>query len=919
MDEIDSNRMIVHEIRERINELDENECLGLLDNIYNTWIYKSNTGNVFDYGKVALKNFGLDENNLLAGQFEEAYKRKIGEITYLHLKFMKDKMDEEDTEFEEDENTRDIKMKFNKIFQSILDAKYAIKSFLFLESSMAEEEYVPTDKDVDLYRFIPMDYSDMSPYQKLLLYLLEQLQHHEYRRYDGECYKQLYTEEGYNTHSWKKAMTLKQFINNVTNKHTNPYMWKCLTSAKDNCKAAAQYLNDYIGSEFEDVCRDRHVFSYKNGIYIAKKYNDEKDIYYDEWIPWGTKTIGNSVVACKYFNETFIDLSNMDWFDIIGTYCKNFKGIMDYQEWPEEVQKWLCIMIGRSMYDLGEIEEWQVIGYLLGQAGSGKSYAADTPILMYDGSIKMVQNLKKGDKLMGDDSTVRNVISCTAGVDMMYKIKQENGMEYVVNGLHELCLKVKCEDYCIINGIKYKKDDIIEINVENYMDLSDSQKKELKGYKVPIDWEEKEVSIDPYILGLSLGNGSSSYIPNIYKINSRNVRLQLLAGLLDSTESTGKLFSTNESFNIIIIQKNKKLAEDIEFIVRSLGFYTKIQECKNEDTYYRMRISGNLEQIPTKVQRKQVTSGKQVKDYLSTSIEIEEYKADYFYGVQLDGNKRMVLGDFTVGHNSTILTKIVKIIYESCDVGVLSNNIEKKFGLSALESKFLFIGPEIKGNLSLEQSEFQSLISGEDLQIAKKMQTATSVVWKVPGMLAGNEVPSYTDNAGSISRRLLVFKFDRKVQKGDTRLGKKLAKELNFIIQACNRAYQYAVNTYGEKDIWNIVPNYFKKTKDQMAENTNALTNFLKSDKVRVSPELYVRERIFVQALKEHCSANNLGGYKWNSDYYLGPFETFKISLDKNKKLKYPNKVGATYYYGSFVMGCDILSDMDNNDFDPEE
>lgn len=638
MDEIDANRMIIHDIRERINELDEDECYELLDNIYNSWIYKSKSGNIFEYAQTAIKNFGLDENNLLAGQFEEAYKKKIGEITYLHLKFMKDKMADELEE--EDDDTRDIKMKFNKIFQSILDAKYAIKSFLFLESSMSEEEYVPTDKDVDLYRFIPMDYSDMSPYQKLLLYLLEQLQHHEYRRYDGECYKQLFTEEGYNTHSWRKAMSIKQFINNVTDQHTNPAMWKCLTSSKDNCRAAVQYLTDYIGSEFEDIVRDRHVFSFKNGVYIAKKYDEDKDIYYDQWIPYGSKTIGNSVVACKYFNDTFIHLPDMEWFDIIIEHCPNFKGIMDYQEWPEEVQKWLCIMIGRCMYDLGEIEEWQVMGYLLGQAGSGKS---------------------------------------------------------------------------------------------------------------------------------------------------------------------------------------------------------------------------------------------------------------------------------------TILTKIVKIIYETCDVGVLSNNIEKKFGLSALEDKFLFIGPEIKGNLSLEQSEFQSLISGEDLQIAKKMKTAQSVVWKVPGFLAGNEVPSYTDNAGSISRRLLVYKFDKKVQKGDTRLGKKLAKELGYIMQACNRAYQEAVNIYGEKDIWSIVPKYFKKTKDQMAENTNALTNFLKSDKVRVRSDLYVRERIFLQALKEHCSANNLGGYKWNNDYYLGPFETFNLSVEKNKKLRYPNKVGAMSYVGTFIMGCDIVNDMDNNEYDPED
>lgn len=247
-------------------------------------------------------------------------------------------------------------------------------------------------------------------------------------------------------------------------------------------------------------------------------------------------------------------------------------------------------------------------------------------------------------------------------------------------------------------------------------------------------------------------------------------------------------------------------------------------------------------------------------------------------------------------------------------MGVLSNNVERKFGLSALYNKLMFVGPEIKGNLSMEQSEFQSLISGEDIQVAEKHKTARSVIWKVPGMLAGNEVPSYTDNAGSISRRLLVFKFDRKVQKGDTKLGKKLKKELPYIIQASNRGYQSAVNEYGESDIWNIVPEYFKKTKEAMAENTNALTNFLKSDKVKLGKDLYVRERMFVQAFNDHCHANNLGNHKWSNDYYLGPFETFGLTIEKSRKRRYPNVPGGKFFHGSFIFGCDILSDLDNND-----
>lgn len=66
---------------------------------------------------------------------------------------------------------------------------------------------------------------------------------------------------------------------------------------------------------------------------------------------------------------------------------------------------------------------------------------------------------------------------------------------------------------------------------------------------------------------------------------------------------------------------------------------------------------------------------------------------------------------------STILTRVCRGLYEPADVGTLSNNIERKFGLSALADKLLFIGPEIKSDIALEQAEFQSIVSGESVQV----------------------------------------------------------------------------------------------------------------------------------------------------------------------------------------------------------
>ena len=73
--------------------------------------------------------------------------------------------------------------------------------------------------------------------------------------------------------------------------------------------------------------------------------------------------------------------------------------------------------------------------------GSGKCLKIDTEIVMFDGSIKKVQDVKVGDKLMGDDSTERNVLGLARGIEPMYEIKLSDGDSFTCNESHILCLK----------------------------------------------------------------------------------------------------------------------------------------------------------------------------------------------------------------------------------------------------------------------------------------------------------------------------------------------------------------------------------------------------------------------------------------------------------------------------------------------
>lgn len=241
------------------------------------------------------------------------------------------------------------------------------------------------------------------------------------------------------------------------------------------------------------------------------------------------------------------------------------------------------------------------------------------------------------------------------------------------------------------------------------------------------------------------------------------------------------------------------------------------------------------------------------------------------------------------GTGKSTIISVVKELYEDEDVGVMSNNIQKQFGLSDLVGKKVFIAPEIKRDFTIDQSEFQSMVSGDKINIAVKHSASKSMDWKTPGIMAGNEVPDFIDNSGSIQRRIVTVRFDKKVLDGDLKLITKLRKEMGHIIPKCNRMYLKKAEQFGTTTIWNVLPDYFKKTQRELAASTNPFVHLLCSDKLDWNPDNYIAESILKQIYNTHCMENNYKRQRWNKELYIGPCQQFQIKVKKDT-LKYAGK-----------------------------
>lgn len=306
--------------------------------------------------------------------------------------------------------------------------------------------------------------------------------------------------------------------------------------------------------------------------------------------------------------------------------------------------------------------------------GSGKCHKIDTPILMYDGTVKKVQDITVNELVMGDDSTPRTVIDLARGKSQMYKVIPVKGEPFSVNEDHILCLK--------------NRERIIEISVKDYINLDESNKSNLRLYKNLVEFSEKELPIEAYHLGYWLVDTSrrqnyllpnniinkynfveNPYIPYEYKCNSRENRLKFLAGMLDARGGLNE-----KGFYLIV--KRERLIDDIIFLCRSLGFncYKEKYEPKVNGKIalfgrYRIIINGNgIEDIPIKTSVELDTLSE--KGCLESEFTIKPEGIDNYYGFSVDKNHRYLMGDFTVTHNScsSILTASSEYIAEGWNI-----------------------------------------------------------------------------------------------------------------------------------------------------------------------------------------------------------------------------------------------------------
>lgn len=360
---------------------------------------------------------------------------------------------------------------------------------------------------------------------------------------------------------------------------------------------------------------------------------------------------------------------------------------------------------------------------LCAPTGSGKCHPAGTMIMMHNGESRAVEDICRGDVLMGPGGAPRKVLSTSTGHGDLFLITPVKGTSWGCNADHVLTL------------VHTESGETVDIPLNEYLSKSNYWRHCHKLFRSAVDFPEQSLPVDPYFMGVVLGDGClmngqfsvckpdpeiqavceeqaekfglslrienadgprapayyfsasrrnhnasghpvphvlrvifselgltevrsvDKFIPKMYRIGSRSQRLELLAGLLDTD---GHMSRNGFDF----ISASIDLARDVVFVARSVGLAAYLNESEkhcpgHSGTYYRVSISGNTSEIPTRIPRKKAATRRQKKDVSRTGFHVSGIGKGDYYGFTLDSDGRYLLADFTVTHNTVMATSLL--------------------------------------------------------------------------------------------------------------------------------------------------------------------------------------------------------------------------------------------------------------------
>jgi DNA gyrase/topoisomerase IV subunit B len=222
---------------------------------------------------------------------------------------------------------------------------------------------------------------------------------------------------------------------------------------------------------------------------------------------------------------------------------------------------------------------------------------------------------------------------------------------------YSICKSGNGKRYCVGSGLvcegcAFKKSEICEWVSDIHNPILKRVKSQTTGKN---NWQKTLIENNLW---------NNKHIPFEYMYTSKENRLQLLAGFIDTD---GYVQFQNKVPRVLISQSKRLrigLIYELKFLCETLGYACKIyHESKNRQTkngedasVLTLCITGdNLHEIPILLNRKKIQPYVLKRNLYISSFTVKSLGVGKYCGWEIDGNNRFLLGNFIITHNSRLL------------------------------------------------------------------------------------------------------------------------------------------------------------------------------------------------------------------------------------------------------------------------
>lgn len=282
----------------------------------------------------------------------------------------------------------------------------------------------------------------------------------------------------------------------------------------------------------------------KDVIDLVGDYSENASYYYEKI----EKAYTMRQMYLLFGEKVFLDIANYKWSELTSDEILSFwtdelnkvglRKIRNYEaenlyidadefirKLKEDSEEMLPFFKSKSMNIITQgVAKGHV--YMFGGFGNtGKALSLDTPIPTPNG-WKTMGDLKVGEMVFGKDGKPTKIIAKSKVFTDhdVYEITFDDGEKITADAEHQWSVRTEYSEKCGKKGIKsvgdknINKDGYFTITTEEMVNDYLSRRKDNKGniykYKIPmqqpVEYEEKELLVKPYTLGMWLGDGTSS-------------------------------------------------------------------------------------------------------------------------------------------------------------------------------------------------------------------------------------------------------------------------------------------------------------------------------------------------------------------------------------------------------------------------